>query len=167
MTQPLQFWPACDGLCRSPLSKLSDPQGQTVRVASPRLVQLLGALGSTPAIRPFEDTKSALALAMVDCVMTSAVSANDASWTQHSHYFYPLAFQFDFNSYAISLHKWQALQQQAELCISGAPFNGLPSRRQVTVAVSSTDVRLLKQLSRQIVLPSWLIRWPCSTNCTN
>lgn len=171
-------------VCRSPLSKLSDLQGRTVRVASPGLAQLLGALGATPAILPFEDTKAALALAMVDCAVTSAASANYASWTQHTHYFYPLAFQFGFNGYAISLRKWQTLsadeqqrlehsfkafseqlwrysqtlQQQAESCISGGPCNGQPSRRLVKVPVSNNDVLLLKQLSRQIVLPSWSIR---------
>lgn len=170
--------------CRSPLSGLRDIRGRTVRVASPGLAQLVEAIGAIPAILPFDETRSALALGMVDCAVTSAASANYAGWTDHSNYFFPLAFQFGFNGYAISLRKWntlsaeeqkrlqrafqvysdslwrysQDLQRESEQCITGGPCARLASRRLVPVPVTSSDVALLRELSRRIVLPTWSAR---------
>jgi TRAP-type C4-dicarboxylate transport system substrate-binding protein len=170
--------------CRSPLSGLQDIRGRSVRVASPGLAQLLEAIGAIPAILPFEDTRPALAASLVDCAVTSAASANFARWTEHTNYFYPLAFQFGFNGYAVSLRKWNALsafeqqrlqeafqvfterlwsysqnlQRQSEQCITGGPCSGLESDRLAAVPVASSDVAMLQDLSRRIVLPAWSAR---------
>ncbi|MCP9858087.1 TRAP transporter substrate-binding protein DctP [Cyanobium sp. Cruz-8H5] len=101
-------------VCRSPLGGLKDLKGRKVRIASPGLAQLIAAIGGIPAILPFEDTKEALALGMVDCAVTSAASANFAGWTEHTHDYFPLAFQFGFNGYAISLAKWKALRPEEQ-----------------------------------------------------
>lgn len=121
---------------------------------------------------------------LVDCAVTSAASANFAGWTEHSHYYYPLAFQFGFNGYAISLKKWralsaaeqerltqafqafsiklwrysEALQQESERCIIGGPCRLLRRHRLTPVEVKSEDIQLLQDLSRQAVLPSWSAR---------
>lgn len=168
-------------VCRSPLAGLRDIRGRTVRVASPGLARLLGALGAIPAVMPFEDTKAALAAGIVDCAVTSAASASFAGWTQHSTHYYPLSFQFGFNGYAISLKRWQSLspdqrqrletafrqyndrlwrysqtlQKQSEACIIGGSCQLLPSQRLIRVEPSREDVRLLQEISRRIVLPSW------------
>jgi TRAP-type C4-dicarboxylate transport system substrate-binding protein len=171
-------------VCRNPLLGLDDLKGRTVRVASPGLAQLVAAIGAVPAILAFEDTRLALALDMVDCAVTSAASANFAGWTDHSSYFYPLAFQFGFNGYAISLRKWntlsadeqqrlqrafqmysnrlwrysQDLQLESEQCITGGPCRRLASRRLVPVPVTRRDVAKLQEISRRIVLPAWSAR---------
>lgn len=171
-------------VCRTPIQGLQDVKGRKVRVASPGLAQLTTAIGGIPAILPFEDTKESLALGLVDCAVTSAASANFAGWTQHSNYYYPLAFQFGFNGYAISLKKWQALshneqdrlarafqdfssklwhyseklEQESESCILGGPCHRLRPNQLIPVAVKSQDIELLQNLSKQAVLPSWLVR---------
>jgi TRAP-type C4-dicarboxylate transport system substrate-binding protein len=168
-------------VCRGAIRGLQGVRGRRVRVASPGLAQLVAAIGATPAILPFEDTRSALALGMVDCAVTSAASANFAGWTDFTSSFYPLALQFGFNGYAISLTKWNSLsaaeqqrlqqtfehfshrlwrysktlQRASEQCITGGPCHGQQRHQLVRVPVSANDVALLQQLSRQIVLPSW------------
>jgi TRAP-type C4-dicarboxylate transport system substrate-binding protein len=171
-------------LCRGPVTNLQDIRGRRVRVASPGLAQLVTAIGATPAILPFEDTRTALELAMVDCAVTSAASANFAGWTDHTSSFYPLALQFGFNGYAISLRQWNSLspaeqerlqqsfdrfstrlwrysedlQYASEQCITGGACQGQRRHQLQLVPVSASDVALLQRLSRQIVLPKWSVR---------
>lgn len=171
-------------VCRTPLAGLKDLRGRKVRIASRGLAQLVAALGGTPALIAFDDTKAALDAALVDCAVTSAASAAFAGWTEKSHFYYPLAFQFGFNGYVISLRKWQALspreqqrlmrafrsfsgglwhysealQQEAERCIVGGPCQQLPAHRLTMVPATPQDVRMLQNLSRRIVLPSWSAR---------
>jgi TRAP-type C4-dicarboxylate transport system substrate-binding protein len=171
-------------VCRSPLAKLSDLQGRKVRIASPGLAQLIAEIGGIPVILPFEDTKKALELGLVDCAVTSAASANFAGWTDHTRFYFPLAFQFGFNGYVISLAKWKALgpeeqerlskafsafsvklwgyseelQRESERCILGGPCRQLRPSALQRVPVSREDVQLLQRISREVVLPSWSAR---------
>ena len=171
-------------VCRAPLTGLRDIRGRTVRVASPGLAQLMEAIGAVPAVMPFEDTEAALASGIVDCAVTSAASASFAGWTRHTRAFYPLTFQFGFNGYAISMRRWaslsadeqarlekafqrfnarlwnysQTLQRQSEACIVGGPCRNLKSQQLTRVEPRAEDVRLLQDLSRRIVLPSWSAR---------
>lgn len=168
-------------VCRRSIRGLSDIQGLKVRVASPGLAQLISAAGGIPAILSFEDTKEALAQGIVDCAVTSAASASFAGWTRYSQYFYPLAFQFGFNGYAISMKRWTSLssherqrltqafeafserlwsysehlEQVSEACITGEHCSILPPQRLVLVQPSRHDIQLLQNLSRQVVLPRW------------
>lgn len=99
-------------LCRKPIARLQDLRGLKVRVGSPSLSSFISELGGTPAIMPFDDTRNALAIGLVDCAVTSAASANFAGWPEHAHYYFPLAVHFGLNGYAISLKKWHALSQR-------------------------------------------------------
>ena len=171
-------------VCSGPISGLQDIRGRRVRVASPGLAQLVEAIGATPAILPFDETRPALQLGMVDCAVTSAASANFAGWTDHAESFYPLALQFGFNGYAISLRRWnsfskaeqQRLQKSftqfsdrlwrysadldisSEQCITGGPCQGQKRHQLIPVPVSAADVDLLQQVSSEIVLPRWSAR---------
>ena len=171
-------------VCRNAIRKLTDVLGLKVRVASPGLAQLISAVGGVPAILSFEDTQEALALGIVDCAVTSAASASYAGWTRFSHYYYPLAFQFGFNGYAISLKKWHTfsaeeqrrlaaafeafsarlwnysenLERESEACITGERCRILPPQRLTLVQPSRDDIALLQDLSRRVVLPGWSAR---------
>lgn len=171
-------------VCRRSVGGLEDIRGRRMRVASPGLAQLVAAIGAIPAILPFDETRTALELGMVDCAVTSAASANFAGWTDHTNSFYPLALQFGFNGYVISLRQWNSLspaeqgrlqqsfdrfcahlwrysedlQRASEQCITGGPCQGQRRHRLQRVAVSSSDVALLRRLSHEIVLPSWSAR---------
>jgi TRAP-type C4-dicarboxylate transport system substrate-binding protein len=171
-------------VCRHAIGSLSDMRGRKVRVASPGLAQLITAVGGIPAILSFEDTQAALAQGIVDCAVTSAASASYAGWTRYSRYYYPMAFQFGFNGYAMSLKRWSSLsadeqqrlaaafqafseklwtysenlERESEACITGEHCRILPSQRLTRVQPSPYDVQLLQELSRQVVLPQWSAR---------
>lgn len=168
-------------ICRRSIQGLRDIQGRRIRVASPGLAQLISAAGGIPALLPFEDTRDALARGIVDCAVTSAASASYAGWTHHSTHYFPLAFQFGFNGYAISMKRWTSLsaderhrltaafqafseklwsysenlEQESEACITGGRCRILPPQRLTLVRPSRADVQLLQDLSRQVVLPRW------------
>lgn len=167
--------------CRPPIRGIEDLAGLKVRVASPSMGTLIAALGGIPAIIPFDDTKNALAIGLVDCAITSAASANFAGWTEHTRYYFPLVVHFGLNGYAISLKKWnqfsareqailqgafdaylndlwrfsQETHQDASDCIIGRPCrNGIPYQLQL-VDPSPEDVRIFKEIAQNQVLPAW------------
>ena len=64
-----------------------------------------------------------------------------------------------FNRFSDQLWGYaQAIQQQAERCISGGPCRGQPHHRLILVPPNPADRQLLRQLSRTLVLPSWAAR---------
>ena len=167
--------------CRVPLQGIEDLAGLKVRVASPSMATLIAALGGTPAIIPFDDTKNALAIGLVDCAITSAASANFAGWTEHTHFYFPLAVHFGLNGYDIALKKWNQLSpkeqeilqrafdayvedlwrfsqethQDASDCIIGHPCrNGNPYQLML-VEPSPEDISVVKEISQTRVLPEW------------
>lgn len=167
--------------CRVPIQGIEDLAGLKVRVASPSMATLISALGGTPAIIPFDDTKNALAIGLVDCAITSAASANFAGWTEHTRFYFPLAVHFGLNGYAISLKKWHQLSskdqeilqgafdayvedlwrfsqethQDASDCIIGRPCrNGTPHQLTL-VEPSPNDIRVFKDIAQTRVLPEW------------
>jgi TRAP-type C4-dicarboxylate transport system substrate-binding protein len=171
-------------VCRQAIRGLTDIEGRKVRVASPGLAQLISAVGGIPAILSFEDTQAALEKGIVDCAVTSAASASYAGWTRFSQFYYPLAFQFGFNGYAISWKRWSSLspdeqrrltaafqafseklwrfsenlQRESEACITGKQCRILPPQQLTLVQPSPQDVQLLQELSRRVVLPQWSAR---------
>lgn len=106
--------------CRPPIRGLSDLRGLKVRVASQTMSTLISALGGTPAIIPFDETRNALAIGLVDCAVTSAASANFAGWTAQTRYYFPLALHFGLNGYAISLKKWNEFSNQEQRRLQAA-----------------------------------------------
>jgi len=168
--------------CQAPVTKLADLRGRKVRVASASLARVVAALGGTPVILPFADTKEALRLGMVTCAVTSAASAQYAEWDAHSSHYFPLVFQFGFNGYVMSLKKWNSLspdqqrrlslafrhytdslwryseqrQVEAERCLTGGPCDTRHPGRLARVPVDPADPQRLLQQSRRVAVPHWL-----------
>lgn len=167
--------------CRKPIRRLEDIRGMKVRVASAALSSFISDLGGTPAIIPFDDTRNALAIGLVDCAVTSAASGNFAGWPAHARYYFPLAVHFGLNGYAISLGKWQALSpgQRAALqqafdayladlwtyiktihldassCNTGGECRFGQPYRMVRVSPTQHDIELLRQITRNKLLAEW------------
>jgi TRAP-type C4-dicarboxylate transport system substrate-binding protein len=167
--------------CGKPITRLEDLRGKKVRVASEGLGIFVSELGGTPAVIPFDQTRDALAIGLVDCAVTSAASANFAGWTQHTQYAFPISVHFGLNGYAISLRKWNSLTKQqqrilmaafqtylddlwrfSELleadiisCNAGGPCKlGKPYNLKLAQP-SPHDVWLLRDIMRRKVVPSW------------
>lgn len=171
-------------LCRTPIRHLSDLKDRKVRVASPAQGQLISAVGGIPAILPFDQTKEALAIGLVDCAVTSIASANFAGWTQHTSHYFPLALQFGTNGYAIALKRWnqlspaeqtrlmqafetysaglwhysEALQRDAESCTTGGPCQRMNRHRLIKIQPSSQDHQQMLEISRRVAKPGWAAR---------
>ncbi|HPB76225.1 MAG TPA: TRAP transporter substrate-binding protein DctP [Chromatiaceae bacterium] len=167
--------------CRHPIQHLDDLAGLKVRVASPSMASLITALGGTPAIIAFDETRNALADGLVDCAITSAASANYAGWAEHSQAYFPLAVHFGLNGYAISLKKWaqfsrrqqeilqdafdaylddlwafsQAIHADASSCNVGGDCQWGKPYQMALVEPSPHDSQRLKALAQTLLLPEW------------
>lgn len=168
--------------CKDAIANLSEVRGRKVRVATPTLAQVIEGLGGTAVTLPFNEAKQALNLDLVDCAVTSAASADFDDWGAYTKYYFPLVFQFGFNGYVISKKKWNALspdqqhrlsqafslyinnlwenskklQREAEACLTQGPCLSHPPKQLQSMPVSSQDMHLLKQISKQTSLPRWL-----------
>ena len=179
----LGIWSFCpqEFFCSKPIQRLADIKGLKVRVGGPDVSPFILALGGVPAVIPFEDTKNALAIGLVDCAITSAASANAARWLEHAHYSFPLVVQFGFNGYAISQSKWDALsskeqvilertfaaymselwqfteeiQLDAARCNTGGECKRGNRYQGKAVSVSAEDVSLTRELMMRAVFPQW------------
>lgn len=167
--------------CRKPISRLADLRGLKVRVASWQLSLFVSELGGIPAVIPFDQTRDALAIGLVDCAITSAASANYAGWLAHVNYTFPIAVHFGLNGYAISQAKWnslsptqqrvlmqafdgyiaelwrysEALQEDSNSCNSGGPCRRGQPYRLTLVKPSESDIVWLRDLSLRRALPAW------------
>lgn len=167
--------------CRKPIRGVADLRGMKVRVAGQFMAKMIQALGATPAVIPFDDTKNALAIGLIDCAITSGASGNFAGWPEHTRYYFPLAAQFGLNGYAISLRKWkrfsrqeqetlqaafdeyieglwqfsQELERDVANCNTGLTCRDGTPYRMVLVTPSAEDVQTLKEITRTRLLPEW------------
>lgn len=173
--------------CRDEFSSLRDLKGRRVRVASQPLGQIVSELGGSPIVLPFEDTQAALKEHIVDCAFTSAASAIGANWIDHTHYYYPMPFQFGMNGYAISSSAWDDLsisqqktlsqtvstfnaglwqysemvRQQSERCLETGQCGHSKRRPLIRVQPRDEDFQRVRMISRRHVIPAWLNR--CET----
>lgn len=167
--------------CRKPVRRLEDVKGLRVRVGSRSIAVFISALQGSSAVIPFDDTKNALAIGLIDCAVSSAASANAAGWPEVAKFNYPLAIQFGLNGYAISLKKWNALsaKQQSDLtaafeayitdlwqftldtqidassCNTGGPCKLGHAYRMETSQPQPGDLQRLTTILNKTVLPDW------------
>lgn len=167
--------------CRVPIHGIDDIKGLKVRVASQSAAAMISELGGIPAVLPYDDTKNALAVGLVDCAVTSAASAVSAGWVQHTGYYFPLPTNFGVNGYAISLKTWNefsrdeqdkiqsafntyvdalwgfaaTLHQEATNCTIGRSCPTGTPYRLTLVDPSPQDFARLNQVARTHILPQW------------
>lgn len=171
-------------LSREPLRRLADIKGRKVRIGDASLAPVIASLGGIPAVIPFDETRQALAIGLVDCAVTSAASATYAGWTEAAPHYLPVAVHLGLNGYVISLKKWNALsaQQQAvlmrafdahvtdlwhysedlhERALRGgrdlASSRGPPPTL-ITVDPEPDDIRLMREVANAASFPAWAKR---------
>jgi TRAP-type C4-dicarboxylate transport system substrate-binding protein len=106
--------------CTTKIRRLQDLRGLRVRTSSQQMSSFVIALGAKPAIIDFGETLTALRDGLIDCAITSSVSANHAGWPRYAKYKYPFAFQFGLNGYAITLEKWNSLTRDQQVRLQKA-----------------------------------------------
>ena len=182
-TKFLGVWPAGPQIlfCKKPIAKLADVKGLKVRVFDQNSAKFFQHLGATPIPLAFGEVHQSLSLGVVDCAITSALSANSASWPEVSTHMLPLGFQFAMNGYGISLATWKKFTpaQQAQLQaaftaldndiwkyseeLSGEAVNcnlgkepcSLKKFKLTAVAVTPADVAIVRDAMRDVSLPTW------------
>jgi len=106
--------------CSKPIHKLSDLKGMKIRVQNEPMTQFFQSIGAIPVIISFDETRLALQNNLVDCACSSATSANSAGWLEYVHFYAPIAFSSGLNAYAITLSKWNALDQKQQNILQNA-----------------------------------------------
>jgi TRAP-type C4-dicarboxylate transport system substrate-binding protein len=182
-TKYLGVWPAGPQVlfCKKPITKLADVKGLKVRVFDQNSAKFFQHLGATPIPLSFGEVHQSLSLGVVDCAITSALSANSASWPEVTTHMLPLGFQFAMNGYGIGLGTWKkfspAQQQQlqaafksledeiwkyseelsgeAVACNLGKEPCSLKKFKLVEVPVTPADVQIVRDAMRDVSLPTW------------
>ena len=180
----LSVWPAGPQVlfCKKPITKLADVKGLKVRVFDQNSAKFFEKLGATPIPLSFGEVHQSLSLGVVDCAITSNLSANSASWPEVSTHVLTIGLQFAMNGYAIGLPAWKKLSpaQQTQLqaaftalendiwkyseelagdaanCNTGKEPCTLKKFKLVNVPVSPADVALVHDAMREVSLPTWI-----------
>ena len=179
----LGIWPRGPQVffCQRPIARLHDLAGMKVRIGGATLAPLMTAIGAVPVLIPFDETKEALRIGLVDCAITSSASANSAGWPEHTKYSYSLTTQFGLNGYAINLVLWNGLSasqqrifQQAfdkhietiwtfaerlhdtsSACNAGGPCENGKAYHLVMVTPTPEDVNTLREIMKTSALVEW------------
>ncbi|MES2976874.1 MAG: TRAP transporter substrate-binding protein [Pseudomonadota bacterium] len=182
-TKLLSVWPAGPQVlfCKKPISKLADVKGMKVRVFDQNSAKFFEKLGATPIPLSFGEVHQSLSLGVVDCAITSSLSANSASWPEVSTHVLTIGLQFAMNGYGIGLSSWKKLSpaQQTTLqsaftalendiwkysedlaadainCNTGKEPCTLKKFKLVNVPVTPADVALVRDAMRTVSLPTW------------
>ncbi len=180
----LSVWPAGPQVlfCKKPITKLADVKGLKVRVFDQNSAKFFEKLGATAIPLSFGEVHQSLSLGVVDCAITSSLSANSASWPEVSTHVLPIGVQFAMNGYAIGLSAWKKLSpaQQVQLqagftalendiwkyseelavdavnCNTGKMPCTLKKFNLVSVPVTAADVALVRDAMRDVSLPTWI-----------
>jgi TRAP-type C4-dicarboxylate transport system substrate-binding protein len=179
----LSVWPAGPQVlfCKKPVAKLADVRGLKVRVFDQNSAKFFEKLGATPIPLSFGEVHQSLSLGVVDCAITSNLSANSASWPEVSTHVLNIGLQFAMNGYAIGLPAWKKLTpaQQTQLqaaftalendiwkysedlatdaanCNAGKEPCTLKKFKLVSVPVTPADIALVHDAMRTVSLPTW------------
>ena len=179
----LSVWPAGPQVlfCKKPIAKLADVKGLKVRVFDQNSAKFFEKLGATPIPLSFGEVHQSLSLGVVDCAITSNLSANSASWPEVSTHLLPIGLQFAMNGYAIGLSAWKKLTpaQQTQLqaaftalendiwkysedlavdaanCNTGKDPCTLKKFKMASVPVTAADITLVQNAMRDVSLPTW------------
>jgi len=180
----LSVWPAGPQVlfCKKPISKLADVKGMKVRVFDQNSAKFFEKLGATPIPLSFGEVHQSLSLGVVDCAITSSLSANSAAWPEVSTHVLTIGLQFAMNGYGISLGAWKKFTpaQQTTLqnaftalendiwkysedlavdavnCNTGKDPCTLKKFKLVNVPVTPADVALVHDAMRTVSLPTWV-----------
>jgi TRAP-type transport system periplasmic protein len=183
-TKLLSVWPAGPQVlfCKKPIAKLADVKGLKVRVFDQNSAKFFQRLGATPIPLSFGEVHQSLSLGVVDCAITSSLSANSASWPEVSTHVLTIGLQFAMNGYGIGLGAWKKLSpnQQTQLqaaftglendiwkyseelsgeavnCNTGKEPCSLKKFKLTSVPVTAGDIAMVRDAMRDVSLPTWI-----------
>ena len=109
--------------CTKPIEKIEDFKGLKIRTtAGPKssIGKLITALDAKPLQIEFADTKTALQDNLVDCGVSSYLSAENAGWFQYLPYRMGFILGNGVNAYVINLRTWNALNARQKIALTNS-----------------------------------------------
>ncbi len=98
--------------CTKPVRNLNDLKGLKIRIGArsgSNIDNLFTALGAKPAYVEYGDTLNAFQTKLIDCGVSSYLSAESAGWFKYTPYRINLNLGNGINGYVMNLRTWDAL----------------------------------------------------------
>lgn len=183
-------YPAQVVFCRTAFSGLSDLAGRRIRTSSVGQSEMFAALGATPVVVPFSETRAALRSGVVECAVTGTLSANAIGLHEMTSHVHAMAITWGLSVFGANRAAWNALPDWARdlirrevtvlerqiwdaadietgeglACNTGQPGCTTGRRGAMTlVPVSAADEARRLRLLTESVLPGWVRR--CGEPC--
>jgi TRAP-type C4-dicarboxylate transport system substrate-binding protein len=168
--------------CKQEVKGLDSVRGRKVRTSTASQADFVRAMGGTDVNVAFGEVQSALQSGVVDCAITSAMSAYKAGWYEAAKYYFSLPINWQFIVFGMNLNKWNALSPQVQqflseevkflaeemwksspkehedgvACLTGGTCaEGKPASMQ-KVDPRPEDLALLKDAFPKAILPRWV-----------
>jgi TRAP-type C4-dicarboxylate transport system substrate-binding protein len=169
-------------MCREPMKGLADIKGRKVRVSSKSQAVFMESLGAIPINMSFPEVQTALQNKVIDCGITSAMSAYKSGWYEGTKYLLPLAISWGTNAFMFNLAKWKSLDpkvqaflteqlnwlektiwahnvkegEQGIACMTGnAPCSEGKPANMVLVKITDADRKFLNKALSSVIIPAW------------
>jgi len=177
-------------LCRNNLDGLADMKGRKVRVQNSSQADFVSGLGAVPIYMASPEVQSALHNRVLDCGITSALSAYKQGWHEGAKFLYPLAVNWNPQASFLNLDTWNSFSPELQsllerelrvfagrsrqhnlmeeqlgiACMTGQGIctEGKPADM-VLIPVKPEDRDLLKKALVDRVAPEWAKR--CGVEC--
>ncbi len=104
--------------CKQEVKGLDSLRGRKVRTSTASQADFVRAVGGIDINVAFGEVQSALQSGVVDCAITSTMSAYKAGWYEASRYYYSLPINWQFIVFGINLAKWNAMSPQVQQFIT-------------------------------------------------
>jgi TRAP-type transport system periplasmic protein len=108
-------------ICTKPIQNLNELKGLKIRVGgrpNSSIVRLFSALGAKPVYIEYGETLTALQNKLIDCGVSSYLSAESSGWFEYAPYRSSLNFGNGINGYVINLKTWDALNSRQKQLLS-------------------------------------------------
>lgn len=175
--------------CRDEVKGLADLKGRKVRASGISQSDFLGALGASGIPMSFGEVQQGLQKGVIDCALTGTLGGYSAKWYEGAKYLYTLPVNFASGVLVVNIEAWNALDADVRQIIEGqmrshedemwalnraegelgincnttGPCTEGEPGGMVRVDASAADLKLLREIMLETVLPRWAER--CGNDC--
>jgi TRAP-type C4-dicarboxylate transport system substrate-binding protein len=186
----LYVYPAQVLFCKQAFGKLADLKGRRVRVSSISQADFLGALGAQPVMTGFAQIMANMASDNIDCAVTGTMSGNTLGLHEVTSHIHTMPITWGLAIFGANRTAWDNLPPDLKALLSREiplleaaiwaesereTADGLACNvgnddcrsgrkgKMTSVALSSSDNQLRREIFSNIVLPKWIER--CGASC--
>ncbi|MDB6454222.1 TRAP transporter substrate-binding protein [Falsirhodobacter sp. 20TX0035] len=123
MNQKLLYmtpWPGQAVFSKTPIAKIEDMAGMTIRVVDANGHNFFGALGATPVQMPWGEVVPSLAAGTINAVTTSSSSGVDGAFWEFMSEMNTFNWQASSNIVTVNFDAWNDLEPEAQAAIEAA-----------------------------------------------